>query len=132
MSRKKVLSIFASARAYPRYEGHHPRTGEPVVVRESIALPSSPPPVPDLAVHGSVTFDDADRLDSITLKSTHPRPAEATDAVLLLAANKVMTALGLEALASLPTRPQTWKRKTTRIVFELDAECFWIELSQLR
>ena len=45
MSRKKVLSMFASARTYPRHEGHNPRTGEPVIVRESIALPS-PRPVP--------------------------------------------------------------------------------------
>src|SRR5712664_2583573 len=69
MSRKKVLSMFASARTYPRFEGRHPRTGERVIVRESIALLSNPPPVPDLVVHASVTFDDADRLDSITLKS---------------------------------------------------------------
>jgi hypothetical protein len=131
MPRKKVLSMFASARTYPRYEGLNPRTGEPVTVRESVALPSTPPPVPDLVVHASTTFDDADRLDSITLKSSSPRPAEATNPVLLLAANKVMTALGVEALPSLPERPKTWKRKATRIVFEFDDECFWIELSQV-
>ena len=129
MSRKKLLSMFASARTYPRYEGHNPRTGEPVIVRESIALPSTPPPVPDLAIHGSVTFDETDRLDSITLKSTYPRPADATDAVLLLAANKVMTALGADALPALPQQPVTWKRKATRVVVEYDEECFWFELS---
>ena len=130
MSRKKVLSMFGSARTFPRYEGHNPRTGEPVIVRESIALPSSPPPVPEILVHGSVTFDDADHLDSITLKSTYPRPAEATDAVLLCAANKVVTALGGEALPSLATQPKKWKHKTTQIVFEFDGECFWFELSR--
>jgi hypothetical protein len=129
MSRKKVLSMFASARTYPRYEGHDPRTGELVTVRESVALPSSPPPVPDLVVYGSVSFDDADRLDSITLKSPSPRPAEATDVILLLAANKVMTALGAEPLPSLPNQPKTWKRKATHAVFEYDEECFWFELS---
>ena len=130
MSRKKVLSMFAAARAYPRYTGKNPRTGEPVIVRETIALPSSPPPVPDLVVFGSVTFDDADGLDSITLKSPYPRPTDATDAVLLLAANKVMTALGAERFAALPKQPKTWKRKTTQIVFELDDECFWFELTR--
>lgn len=129
MSRKKVLSMFASARTYPRYEGKNPRTGEPVIVRESIALPSNPPPIPDLAVYGTVTFDDADQLDSITLKSTYPRPAEATDATLLRAANKVMTALGLDSLASLPAKRRTWKVKSTQIVVECDDECFWVELS---
>jgi hypothetical protein len=132
MSRKKVLSMFASARSYPRYETHHPRTGELVIVRDSIALPSNPPPVPDLVVYGSVSFDDADRLDSITLKSPYPRPAEATDAVLLLAANKVITALGVEPLTSLSTEPRTWKRKATHVVFEYDDECFWFELSPTR
>lgn len=128
MSRKKVLSMFASARTYPRHEGHNPRTGEPVIVRESIALPS-PRPVPDLAVYGSVTFDDADRLDSITLKSEYPRPAEATDTVLLLAANKVIAALDAEPLPSLPMTPMTWQHKATQVVFERDDECFWFELS---
>ena len=131
MSRKKVLAMFASARTYPRYEGHNPRTGEPVIVRESIALPSSPPPVPALAVYASVTFDAEKGLDSITLKSASPRPAEATDAVLLLAANKVRTALGLEPAAAMPTQPVTEKRKATRIVFECDDDCFWFELSPL-
>ncbi|HEY1557450.1 MAG TPA: hypothetical protein VGF94_21595 [Kofleriaceae bacterium] len=129
MSRKKVLSIFGSARAYPRYEGRNPHTGERVIVRESVALPSSTPPVPDLAVHGSVTFDGEDRLDSITLKSTSPRPAEATDPVLLAATNKVIAALGLEALSGMPPRPMTWKHKATHVVFERDDECFWFELS---
>ena len=129
MSRKKVLSMFASARTFPAHEGHDPRTGEHVTVRESIFLPSSPPPVPNLFVYGSVTFDAAGGLDSITLKSTYPRPAEATDAVLLLAANKVLAALGLEAFPALPTEPRTWHRKTTNIVFELDDDCFWFELS---
>jgi hypothetical protein len=131
MSRKKVLAMFASARSYPRYEGHDPRTGEPVIVRESIALPSIPPPIPALGVFGSVTFDDNDQLDSITLKSTYPRPADATDAVLLLAANKVMSALGADALSALPAQPLSWKRKTTRAVVEFDDECFWFALSRV-
>ena len=127
MSRKKVLSMFASARTYPRHEGHDPRSGQPIVVRESIALPSSPP-IPDLAVFGSVTFDGADGLDSITLKSPSPRPAAATDAAFLLAANKLMAALGIEPMVALPAHPQTWKRKATQITFECDDECFWFEL----
>ena len=129
MSRKKVLAIFASARTYPRYEGRNPRTGEPVIVRESIALPSAPAPVSNLLVYASVTFDEADGLDSITLKSTYPRPANASDAILLLAANKVMSALGAEPLSALPAQPMRWKRKTTQIVLELDDECFWFELA---
>jgi hypothetical protein len=48
---------------------------------------------------------------------------------LLLAANKVMTALGADALPSLPLQPVKWKRKATRVVVEFDEECFWIELS---
>jgi hypothetical protein len=129
MSRKKLLSMFGSARTFPRYEGHNPRTGEPVIVRETVALPSHPPPVPALFVHALVRFDDADRLDAITLKSTHPRPTEATDAVLLLAANKVIAALGGEPFPALPNQAKTWKHKATHIVFELDDECFWFELS---
>lgn len=130
MSRKKVLSMFASARTFPAHEGHDPRTGETVTARESIFLPSSPPPVPGLFVYGSVTFDAEGGLDSITLKSAYPRPADATDAVMLLAANKVLAALGLEPLVALPAQPKTWHRKTTNIVFELDDECFWFELSR--
>lgn len=129
MSRKRVLAMFPSARTYRRYEGRNPRTGEPVIVRESVALPSVPPPVPDLVVHGLVMFDDEDRLDSITLKSPYPRPTEATDGVLLAAANKVMAALGAEPARSLPTQPKTWKHKATHVVFECDDECFWFELS---
>lgn len=132
MSRKKVLAMFGSARTFPRYEGHNPRTGEPVIVRESIALPSGPPPVPDVLVHGLVTFDDSDQLDSVTLKSPYPRPAGATDDVLLLAANKVATALGVEPLSALPGEPKTWKRKTTHVRFEWDEECFWFELSPVK
>jgi hypothetical protein len=127
-SRKHVLAMFASARTYPRYEGHHPRTGEPVVVRESVALPSNPPPIPDLPVFATVTFDDDDALDAITLKSTSPRPAEATDERLVLAANKVLAALGLDAVTTLPKQPANWKRKGTHIVFECDDDCFWFEL----
>jgi len=50
---------------------------------------------------------------------------------LLLAANKVMSALGVDALSSLPVRaqPMTWKRRATRVVLELDSECFWFELA---
>ena len=128
MPRKKLLSMFAASRTYPRYEGHNPRTGEPVIVRETIALPS-PAAAPDLTVHCSVAFDDADRLDSITLKSEYPRPAETTDEVLLLAANKVVAALDLTPLQSLPVKPKEWKRKATHVVFERDEECFWFELS---
>jgi hypothetical protein len=101
-----------------------------VIVRESIALPSNPPPVPEVFVYASVTFDEADLLDSITLVSAYPRPAEATDAILLLAANKVMTALGVEALPSLPMQPRTWKHKATHVTVEWDAECFSFELSR--
>jgi len=132
MTRKKVLSMFAMARIYPRYEGRNPRTGEPVIVRESVALPSSPPPIPDVAVYGSVTFDDDDGLDTITLKSTYPRPAEATNTQLLLAASKVMAALGVEPVHALPKQPETWKHKSTQIVFECDDECFSFELSPIR
>ena len=131
MPRKKILSTFASAKVYPKHEGRNPRTGEPLVVRESIALPSTPPPIPDLPVLASVTFDDADGLDSITLKSTYPRPATATDDVLLQAANKVMAALDAAALRALPKQPVSWTRKTTKVVFECDAECFWFELSPI-
>ncbi len=131
MSRKKILSMFASAKVYPKHESRNPSTGEPVVVRESIALPSTPPPVPDLLVHAEVTFDEADGLDSITLKSTSPRPPEATDEVLLLAANKVMAALNATTLQALPKQPVSWSRKTTKVVFERDDECFWFELTPI-
>ena len=129
MPRKKVLSMFGAARTYPRHDGHNPRTGEAVTVRESVALPSNPPPIPDVAVYGTVTFDAEDGLDSITLKSPHPRPSEATDAQLLLAANKVIAALGVEPMQALPKQPTKLKHKATQIVFECDAECFWFELS---
>ena len=107
MSRKKVLAMFAGARTYPR----------------TIALPASH------HIHGSVTLDDADRLDSITLTSTYPRPPELTDAALLDAANRVAAALDLEPLAALPTERKTWTRRATRIVFELDGDCFSFRLS---
>ncbi len=129
MSRKKVLAMFASARTYPRHEARNPSTGEPVVVRESVALEATAPPVPEVAVHGSVAFDDKDGLDSITLKSTFPRPADATDDALLRAANKVLAALGLEPLPALPSQPKTWKRAATAVAFDRDDECFWFELS---
>lgn len=129
MSRKKVLSLFADARVYPKYEGRNPRTGEPVVVRESIALPSSPAPIPELGVFASVMFDDAGLLDSITLKSAYPRPTEVTEDLMLQAANKVMAALDAEPLTALPPKPMTWKRKHTRVVLECDDDGFWFELS---
>jgi hypothetical protein len=80
-------------------------------------------------VYGSVAFDDADQLSSITLKSSYPREPEATDAVVLAAANRVMTALGIEALPALPASPTAWKQRTTHVTFEWDGECFWFELS---
>lgn len=129
MSRKKVLAHFPAAKVYPRYEGRNPRTGEPVIVRESVALPSTPTPVPELAVFATVTFDADEQLDSVTLKSAYPRPAEATDQVLLLAANKVMAALDAAALTSLPKQAVSWTRKHTKVTFERDDECFWFELS---
>ncbi len=129
MPRKKVLAMYTAARTFPRYEVHNPRTGEPVSVRESVALPSSPPPVHGVPVHATVTFDDADHLDSITLKSESPRPEDVTDAALLVAANKVAAALGIEPIAAVPDTRQTWTIKTTRVVLERDDECFWFELS---
>jgi hypothetical protein len=128
MPKKKVLAMFAAAHVYPKHESRNARTGEPVIVRESIALPSTPP-VPELSVFASVTFDDHDKLASITLKSDYPRPATATDTVMLAAANKVMAALNGTALQTLPKEPVSWTRKTTHVVFERDDECFWFELS---
>lgn len=129
MSRKKLLAMFASARAYPRHEARNPTTGELVLVRESVGLPSTAPPVPEVPVYGSVSFNEDDGLDSITLKSISPRPAEATDDALLRAANKVLAALDLEALPALPPESKTWKRAATAVVFDRDDECFWFELS---
>lgn len=120
MSRKKILSLFSGA---PN-EGRDPKTGERV-----LALPSALPPIPELHVFASVTFDDEERLASITLKSDSPRPEGATDAVLLQAANKVMAALDAEPLKALPAKPMSWARKHTRVVVEYDDECFWFELS---
>lgn len=127
MPRKKVLAMFATASSYPRHEGKNH-----VIVPETVALPSTPPPIPELPVHATVTFDADDALDSITLKSSSPRPADVTDAHLLGAANKVLAALGLDALGALPTKPAAWKHKATAIAFERDDDCFWIELSPAR
>lgn len=129
MPRKKVLAHFPSAKVYPKYEGRNPRTGEPVTVRESVALPSTPSPTPELAVFATVTFNEEDHLDSITVKSAYPRPAEATDQILLAAANKIMAALDAAALTALPKQAVSWKRKHTHVVFDLDSECFWFELT---
>ncbi len=128
MSRKRVLAHFSSAKVYPTYEGRNPR-GEPVTIRESVALPSTPSPVPELAVFATVTFNDEDQLDSVTLKSAYPRPAEATDQILLAAANKIMAALDAAALTTLPKQAVSWKRKHTQVTFERDDECFWFELT---
>jgi hypothetical protein len=129
MPRKKLLSMFASSRVFPRYEGKNPRTGKPVIVPESVALPSEPPPTHDVAVFGSVTFDADEGLASIMLKSTYPRPADTTDAQLLVAANKVIAALGIEPIDTLPAEPRKWKHKSTSIELDYDDECFWFELS---
>jgi hypothetical protein len=129
MSRKKLIAMFESTRVLPRHEARNPRTGEPVVVPESVALPSLPPPIPDLPVYPFVTFGADEQLASILLTSPYPRPAAATDEVLLRAANKVLAALGAEPVTSLPTRPMTWKRKTTTVEFACDDEGFRFELS---
>jgi hypothetical protein len=63
-------------------------------VPESVALPSLPPPIPDLPVYPFVTFGADEQLASILLTSPYPRPAAATDEVLLRAANKVLAASG--------------------------------------
>lgn len=130
MPKKKLLSMFADTRVFPRHEGKNPRTGKTVVVAESVALPSEPPPTHDVGVFGSVTFDADDGLASITLKSTTPRPADTTDAQLLLAANKVIAALGIEPVDALPAEPKKWKHKATSIVLDYDDECFWFELTR--
>jgi hypothetical protein len=132
MSRKKVLAMFATARVFPRHEGKNPRTGKAVIVPESVALPSEPPPTHDVAVFGSVTFDAEDGLASIMLKSTYPRPADTTDAQLVLSANKVIAALGIEPIDALPKQPKQWKHKSTSIELDYDDECFWFELSPIR
>ena len=128
MPRKKVLAHFPLTKVYPSYEGRNPR-GEPVTVRESVALPSTPSPIPELAVFATVTFNDDDKLDSILLKSAYPRPAEATDQILLQAANKLMAALDAAALTSLPKQAVSWTRKHTHVKFEVDAEGFTFELT---
>ncbi|HEY5934446.1 MAG TPA: hypothetical protein VIU61_07425 [Kofleriaceae bacterium] len=127
--RKKLVAMFTATRVFPRYEGRNPRTGAPVIVPESVALPTEPGA--GLHVHPSVTFDHDAGLATITLKSTYPRPPEATDEMLLAAANKVMAALDLDELTELPAEPKQWKHKGTQIVFERDDECFWFELSPL-
>src|SRR5262245_28330528 len=110
--KKKLLSMFKESKVFPRYEGRNPRTGATVIVPESVALPTEPGT--GLHVHPSVTFDDDACLAAITLKSTFPRPPETTEDQLLAAANKVMAALDLEALAKLPAKPKTWKHKGTQ------------------
>jgi hypothetical protein len=114
MSRKKVLAHFAAAKS---------------LSTKIVALPSEAPPIAGLHVYASVAFDDTDHVASITLKSESPRPADATDALLLQAANKVMAALDIPALAALPAKPTSWKHKGTQITFERDDDCFWFELA---
>lgn len=114
MPRKKVLATYAEAKPYPN---------------KIVALPSEAPPIAGLHVYASVAFDDSDHLASITLKSESPRPADATDQLLLQAANKVMAALDIPALTALPAKPTSWKHKGTQITFERDDDCFWFELA---
>jgi len=128
MPRKKVIAMFPGGRVYKDSEGRNPTTGEVVRVREAVALPLGTV-VSEVAVFATVTFDEHDHVDSITLKSPYPRPEGATDQLLLVAANKVMAALGAEPLTALPKKPATWKHKSTQIELTCDDDGFSFELS---
>jgi hypothetical protein len=126
--RKRVLAMFPSAQTYPRYEGKNPRTLEPVIVRETVGFAAGEASH-GVKMFGTVTFDEEHRLDSITLKSEFPRPEGITEDNLRVAANEVAAALGVDALASLPSKRSNWKIHRTRIELDRDDDCFWFELS---
>jgi len=122
MTRKKVLALFPGARSY-RTTGH---------ANPSVGLAPKQTPVPELGVEAMATFDANDCLDSLTVDSAVPRPDNATDAVVLAAANRVAEALGIDALAALPSAPLTWTVRGTKITLERDPDGFRFELTPER
>ena len=122
MTRKKVLALCPSARAY--------RTTDET--RTSVGLAPPAKPVPELGVRGMATFDADDGLDSLTVESEVPRPDGSTDAHLLAAANRVAEALGVDALGALPAAPQSWTVRGTKITLERDPDGFRFELTPER